>query len=317
MIYGVMKMKEIHRSDTDFRHHYTPTKENALSLSAKTLYAGRLLRSRHWKEELHSHEFCEIVFVRSGAGFARIGDGSFEIKGGDILIYNAGVPHLERTEGKTPLELLFFACSGLQLNDLPKDWLLPKDVTPLVHSSGERMKRFETCFLSLVSETETNLPYAEIMTEYWTKLVLTGILRQTNIAERNLVKNATFSRIYAYLTENFANISSIEEVCNDLYVNKYYLSHVFKKYMGIPPQQYVIKCRLTQAKKLLGETDLSVAEISERCGYPDQTRFYKLFKKSEGVTPLAYRKNAGKPQELPEDLSLSLSVKEFARRSDA
>ena len=148
MIYGVMKMKEIHRSDTDFRHHYTPTKENALSLSAKTLYAGRLLRSRHWKEELHSHEFCEIVFVRSGAGFARIGDGSFEIKGGDILIYNAGVPHLERTEGKTPLELLFFACSGLQLNDLPKDWLLPKDVTPLIHSSGERMKRFETCFLS-------------------------------------------------------------------------------------------------------------------------------------------------------------------------
>ena len=87
--------------------------------------------------------------------------------------------------------------------------------------------------------------------------------------------------------------------------------------MGIPPQQYVIKCRLTQAKKLLGETELSVAEISERCGYPDQTRFYKLFKKSEGVTPLAYRKNAGKPQELPEDVSLSLSVKEFARRSDA
>ena len=291
MIRGENFMREVHRSDSSCRRHYTPAKENALTFNARMLYAGHLERSRHWTENLHSHDFCEVIFIVSGAGVADIGNESYNVSEGDILIYNAGVLHKERSEDVAPLEMFFFACTGLQLNDFPDDCLLPENATPVIHTSGDRKRRFETCFHSLVTETQTEMPYSEIMAEYWTKLILTGILRQTNVTERKLVKNMTFSRIYSYLTENFAKISSIDDVCKDLYINQCYLTHVFKKYMGIPPQQYVIKCRMTLAKKLLEETDLSVAAISEQCGYFDQNRFFKTFKKSEGVTPLSYRKH--------------------------
>ena len=78
-------------------------------------------------------------------------------------------------------------------------------------------------------------------------------------------------------------------MCEKLYVNKYYVSHVFKKYTGVAPMAYVTKMRITLAKKLLEETELSASEISRRCGYFDTTNFFRNFKSSEKMTPLEYR----------------------------
>lgn len=67
-------------------------------------------------------------------------------------------------------------------------------------------------------------------------------------------------------------------MCEKLYVNKYYVSHVFKKYTGVAPMAYVTKMRMTLAKKLLEETELSASEISRRCGYLDTTNFSEISK---------------------------------------
>lgn len=265
------------------------TKSDGIRLNTKLLYAGKLQRSKHWKEELHSHAFCEIIYVSSGMGEVRIGEAVRAIKRGDILVYNPNVPHMEYTKGNTPLELIFFGITDLHLNDLAPDHLIPDQIDPVIHT-GDQAKKFGLCFQSLVDETENKRQYGEIMSGYWSKLILTGILRQIDVSEQTMVRNDIFSRIYEYLSTHFAEVNSIDAVCNELYVSKYYLSHVFKKYTGIAPMQYVTKCRLSYAKKLLTETDLSACEISERCGYGDCTSFFKAFKKEEGTTPITYRK---------------------------
>ena len=281
-------MKGLHRSDTSVRQHFALTKSNAVKFNTKLLYAGKLQRSKHWKEVLHSHEFCEIIYILSGMGKVQIGETVYSIKKGDLLVYHPNVPHMEYTEGKTPLEMEFFGITGLELHQLAPDHLLPGNFCPVIHT-GDSSKKFELYFQSLVDETESVLAYSEVISGYWAKLILTSILRLINVSERTLVKNMTFSRIHNYLTENFAKIESIEYVCNELYVSKYYLSHVFKKYTGISPMQYVAQCRISHAKKLLEETDLSAREISERCGYEDCTVFFKTFRRLEGMTPIGYR----------------------------
>lgn len=281
-------MKGIHRADSNVRRHYALTKSDGIRLNTRLLYAGKLQRSKHWKEVLHSHAFCEIVYVLSGMGEVQIGEIVKPIKRGDILVYNPNVPHMEYTKGNTPMELAFFGVTELNLNDLPPDHLISDGISPVI-STGDRAKKFDLCFQSLVDETENEQQFGEIMSGYWSKLILTGILRQINVSEQTMVKNNIFSRIYAYLSEHFAEVRSIDSVCSELYVSKYYLSHVFKKYTGIAPMQYVAQCRLAHAKKLLAETDLSACEISERCGYGDCTSFFKTFKKTEGTTPIAYR----------------------------
>ena len=98
-----------------------------------------------------------------------------------------------------------------------------------------------------------------------------------------------FARIYHYLSKNFAEIESMDAVCDALHVSKYYLSHVFKKHTGTSPKQYVTERRIAYAKQLLSETVLSAGEIADACGYRDRAVFFKAFKRETGLTPGEYR----------------------------
>jgi AraC-like DNA-binding protein len=66
--------------------------------------------------------------------------------------------------------------------------------------------------------------------------------------------------------------------------------------MGMPPMQYITTKRISYAKKLLQETDLTASAIGEACGYKDHVLFFKAFKKLEGITPTEYRRQSSGPR---------------------
>ncbi len=54
--------------------------------------------------------------------------------------------------------------------------------------------------------------------------------------------------------------------------------------------QYANAKRMIRAKKLLRATELTIEEISRRCGYETTAHFYRMFKGLTGSTPKSYRK---------------------------
>ncbi len=271
------------------------TKVDAIKLDTKCLYAGKLERIKEWNEKTHSHPFCEIMFVISGGGTITVNGIEYEIKKGDIIVYNPEVPHSESTTGKIGIELAFFGISNFKIGNLPSDYILDPNASPIIHT-GQYEKEYEFYFMSLVKEVASDKPYNEIFAKYLARLIMIGILRLANISEAKFVTNGIFTRIHNYLNKHFTEIESMDEVCEKLKISKYYLSHVFKKHMGRPPMQYVTAKRIAYAKKLLQETDLSATEIGEMCGYKDHVLFFKAFKKQEGMTPITFRKQTQKPE---------------------
>ena len=265
------------------------SKIDVVKLDTKCLYAGKLERIKQWREKPHEHPFCEILFVLSGYGETVVDGKTYKIKKGDILVYNPRTIHEESTSGDVGLELAFFGITNFQISGLPFDHLINKESSPVLHTNKDYDK-YSFYFRSLADEMSEDRQYSELMAKYWARLILIGILRLANISEAKFVTNAIFTKIHQYLSKNFASIESMDQICEDLNISKYYLSHVFKKYMGTPPMQYVTVKRISFAKKLLQETDLTASEIGERCGYKDHVLFFKAFKKSEGITPMAYRK---------------------------
>ena len=59
--------------------------------------------------------------------------------------------------------------------------------------------------------------------------------------------------------------------------------------------QYITAKKIDYAKKLLQETDLSAIKIGEKCGYSDHAMFFKAFKRTEGITPIEFRKETSSP----------------------
>ena len=273
------------------RENVTASRVDTIKLDTKCLYAGKLERIKEWHENPHGHPFCEIMFVLSGSGETTISGETYRIEKGDIIVYNPYTVHSESTMRDSGIELAFFGITNFQVAGLATDYLIAEDASPILHTKKSESK-FAFYFRSLIEEISGEMQYGELMAKYWARLILIGILRLANISEAKFVTNAIFNKIHQYLSTHYTEIESMDQVCRDLGVSKYYISHVFKDYMGVPPMHYVTTQRIAYAKKLLYETDLTASSIGEMCGYKDHSLFFKTFKKQVGVTPVMFREKA-------------------------
>ena len=71
-----------------------------------------------------------------------------------------------------------------------------------------------------------------------------------------------------------------------------YFPSCFKKYYDCTITEYVQQRRMSQAEYLLAYTELTVGQVAQTVGYSTSSRFAELFRKSTGLLPLEYRKNA-------------------------
>lgn len=88
-----------------------------------------------------------------------------------------------------------------------------------------------------------------------------------------------------HLSEEFTN----EQLSEAFHISAYYLSHVFKLVTGITLTEYKNEVKLTQAKLLLKNSDLSIAQIACNVGFNNVSYFTEVFSKSEKISPKKYR----------------------------
>lgn len=79
-------------------------------------------------------------------------------------------------------------------------------------------------------------------------------------------------------------------------VSLYHLSHLFGQTLGLSFSDYNAILRINAARRMLVQTDRSVTEIAQRCGYANNRTFNRNFIRVAGVTPSEYRdSHAGDP----------------------
>ena len=95
---------------------------------------------------------------------------------------------------------------------------------------------------------------------------------------------------------NFMNLHFKENDCIEKAAQQYGLTRrrfndLFKQRFHTTPKQYIIDYKVGLAKNIMSEEALSITEIAELCGFLDVYHFSKVFKKTTGQTPSAYRKS--------------------------
>lgn len=96
-------------------------------------------------------------------------------------------------------------------------------------------------------------------------------------------------RTLAYIKAHLAQELSLGTLAAVEKTSPAHFARLFKSATGLAPHQYVISCRIKEAKRLLGETEEALIEIGLRVGCADQSHFTALFHKHVGLTPKAYR----------------------------
>lgn len=93
----------------------------------------------------------------------------------------------------------------------------------------------------------------------------------------------------SFIEQNFQNDITIEDIAAFCNLNRSYFGKIFRSAVGKTPQEFLISYRMTKAGELLKLTDLSVADIGNAVGYPNQLHFSRAFKNVYGVSPRTWR----------------------------
>lgn len=100
-----------------------------------------------------------------------------------------------------------------------------------------------------------------------------------------------------YINLNYMEPLTIQDIADNVGINRYYLSRVFKEKTGETLQEHLIDVRLAASKRCL-RLGYSVQETAFRCGFNDAATYSRLFKKKEGCSPKNWKK--GPLQEINE-----------------
>ena len=91
-----------------------------------------------------------------------------------------------------------------------------------------------------------------------------------------------------FIRNNYTTVK-VSDVADYIGIHRSYLTSIFKKKVGISPQEYLMQYKLKQSQRLLLETQLPIQEVALRVGYDNPLTFSKIFKNEYGASPKNYR----------------------------
>ncbi|UVI33179.1 bifunctional transcriptional activator/DNA repair enzyme AdaA [Paenibacillus spongiae] len=100
---------------------------------------------------------------------------------------------------------------------------------------------------------------------------------------------ALAAQVDAIITARFSDKLTLPQIAASLAISPYHLQRIYKQVTGLSPAEKTEHIRLTHAKKLLEQSDLTIAEIGAEAGYGSPSHFTSWFQRKTGLSPTAYR----------------------------
>ncbi|CDX03940.1 Transcriptional regulator, AraC [Desulfitobacterium hafniense] len=117
--------------------------------------------------------------------------------------------------------------------------------------------------------------------------IFTAACGQPGHGDSKLIEEAM-----GYIRLNYADELTVQKVADEFSIERRQFSYLFKRHTGMSPIHYLIECRISKAKELLGSPGCSVKQVAGWVGYPDSLYFSKAFKKYTGVSPSEYQQKS-------------------------
>ena len=157
--------------------------------------------------------------------------------------------------------------------------------TPIVISDIYELNQF---LVLVVEEWHKCLLYSNEFSSALLKEIILKILRSSVFSSSGAYNR--ISLVIRYIEENYSKNISNDELAKISGYHPYHLNRLMNKYAKTTIHKYLTNYRIKKSQEYLTDTDFSISEISDLCGFKTPYYFSNLFKEKFNISPLQYRK---------------------------
>ncbi|MGG6313387.1 AraC family transcriptional regulator [Paenibacillus macerans] len=234
-------------------------------------------------------DIYKIHFIHSGRGIVRAEGETFELTGGQAFIAYPERVIFYQADEDDPWTYSWVGFCGEQVAGIlartrlsPAHPVFPMD-TRLMPQLYERMNEAEE------SPATRDLRLQALLNEVLTAMVELAPASEPLPSARVQAKDTYIHRCLDFLHGHYSEEITVGQLASIVGLDRKYLSSLFKRATGVPPQQYLLNYRMEKACGLLRKGHYSIGEVASSVGYQDALLFSKMFKKTVGLSPSDYR----------------------------
>ncbi|MDQ7948317.1 MAG: helix-turn-helix transcriptional regulator [Pedobacter sp.] len=270
-------------------------KNDGILVSRFGVYANQ----HHHLHRAHRHTFYHLVFFTDGEGTQKIDFKQFPVKPGLIYFMAPGQVHSWDFTAPPEGYIINFSSDYLGSFLWKKDYLdqfvffngQPED--QVYELPTELQKKITTIFEDILREGQHQEPVDDDLVKTLLLRLFIEMGRYTLSAQRmggNAYNHTLLKSFQQLIATNYTELRLPKQYAALLYITPNHLNALCNDFLGMSAGKLIRDRVILEAKRLLVNLDLRIAEIAERLNFADQSYFIKFFKKYEGLTPEKFRK---------------------------
>ena len=248
----------------------------------KILYNHMVIKEKNIAFDVHTHDICEMIFIKKGDVMAIIGAKTYKLRRGSLIIFRPHIPHRIIVEGEEYERYDIIFDEKILANRMFEK--IP-EATDVINFGGnsmveELLRKMDYYYINFEGDNVRLL-----ITNVIEELVLNLTLVAGDESNQGLISvNPAIKRAVEYIDKFYTDKITIEEVCKNLYITKSHLHHLFINNLQISPKKYINYKRLAKARDLIRLGNKPTG-IYMSCGFTDYATFFRNYKNQFGHTP--------------------------------
>lgn len=267
---------------------YRESEEFSTLVNYRILRAGHIRTHANYHIQRQSVVGHELIFCLKGKGVIQFNNKTYPVKKGDLAWLPVRLPHGHYPDSTEPWEILWLRIESSKMNNIMQilnvfsepvfEFNEPEEVTDIYYQLFALMKSH-----SLVSDAHCDALCSQLI-----YLLLRNRSQQTD--DSLLITHRGLGHLIYHIHSHYNDEWDIEKFMQYCQVSKSQLFRLFQETFDQSPLKWLKNYRLSQARRMLVETEDTIGKIAGLVGYNDPLHFSRDFHRGVGLSPREFRR---------------------------
>lgn len=232
---------------------------------------------------LHKHDVYELIFLKKGDVSYTVEDKIYKPDKNSLILTPPLINHAVLFNSSTPYERYNILFDERKLNPCVYKKLPAETIIININSYSTISDLFEK--MNYYYENFTGDDFNILLMHLVEEIIYNSTLISESQVQNTVYNtNSIIQSAIEYIEKNIHTPLNANNICNELYISKSHLHHLFMRHLKVTPQKYILSKKLSIAQREL-RLGRKATNIYTDCGFADYSTFFRAYKKHFGYAP--------------------------------